>query len=218
MKKIVMLVIVVWIAGAFIVSIYYDIQRKANCIEQEGFLKGWLWCKTDPVTRMEFSGNRIELFVRGLGWPIRIFQENPEQQGEKFAAEPPESAASVATEEQFQSAMCALTEMPRETREELRHAVRQYLQDHDQAKMTRAIEIDEVPLHLSGCFKRYALRTMSSRATERDFKHFYDASERALLLTLMVDAVSKISNEQQTKKVGSEARLEIQKRNEQYYQ
>lgn len=217
MKKIVMPVIFVWIAGAFVMSIYYDIQRKSNCIEHEGFLKGWLWCKSDPVTRLEFSSNRIEMFVRGLGWPIRIFRRNPEQQGEEFAPATVNSVAIIATEEQFRSAMCALTEMPREAREGLRLAVRAYLQDRDQAKMVQAIEADAVPFHLSDCFKRHAVRTMSVRNTEEDFKHFYNASERALLLTLMVDAVSKIADEQQTKKVGNEARVEIQQRNERYY-
>lgn len=217
MKKIVMPVMFVWIAGASVMSVYYDIQRKSNCIEHEGFLKGWLWCKTDPVTRMEFSSNRMEMFVKGLGWPIRIFRGNPEQQGEEFAPAALNSVAVVATEEQFRSAMCALTEMPRESRAELRHAVREYLQDRDQAKMIRAIEADAVPFHLSDCFKRHAVRTMSIRPTEEDFKHFYNASERALLLTLMVDAMSKIADEQQIKKVGNEARLEIQQRNERYY-
>lgn len=74
MKRLVIPVIIIWIAGAFLASIYYDVQRTANCIEQEGFVKG-LWCKTDPITRIEFSSNRVELLVKGLSWPVRILPQ-----------------------------------------------------------------------------------------------------------------------------------------------
>lgn len=231
LKKLVVPVIFVWLAGAFGMSIYYDIQRKANCIEQEGFVKGWLWCETDPVSRMELSSNRIELFIRGLGWPVKMFQRKPalreasstpsevsETASGAVSADDGSSVASIATEEQFRSAMCALEEMPVEVRSNLRTTVRSYLQDRDATQMVRAVEVDDVPFHLSSCFKRHAVRTMSVRASDNDFKHFYALSERALILVLMLDAVSKISDEQRLKQVGTEARVEVQQRNEQYYQ
>jgi len=218
-KKFFVFLLVVWVAGAYISSL---------SLKGEG---------RNPRTMLEFSGNSIELFIRSLGWPLRILQSNANSQ--RAAAYPTASAgtdapfdlesnpvsrdtaansvAAVATEEQFSSAMCALTEMPRELRENLRSATRSYLQDRDESKMVLAIEVDEVPFHITRCFERHAARTISTRSSSEDLRHFYEASERALVLTLMLDATSKIVSDQQLKRIGNEARMEIQRRNEKYY-
>lgn len=194
MKKLFIFVLVVWLGGAYISSLFP---------ENEG---------RSPRTMTEFSGNRIELFIRGLGWPLRIFGSDADS--EDVASS---SVAAIATDEQFSSAMCALTEMPVGVREDLRRAVRNYLQDRDQSKMVSAIEVDAVPFHLTKCFGTSAAQMMSTHSSREDFKHFYDASERALVLTLMLDAMRKIANDQKLRELGSEARIEIQQRNEKYY-
>ena len=194
MKKLFVFVLVVWLAGAYIFSLYAQNEWRS------------------PRTMMEFSGNRIELFIRGLSWPLRIFGRDADSAGVASS-----SVAAIATQEQFSSAMCALTEMPASVREELRRAVRTYLQDRDQSKMVSAVEAEAVPFHLTKCFGTSAAQTMHTHTSREDFKHFYDASERALVLTLMLDAMRKMPNDQKLRELGDEARTEIQQRNEKYY-
>ena len=56
----------VWIGGAFIAGMYHNYAQKRQCIQDEGWLKGWLWCSTE--TRNSFGFNML----RGLTWPIEV--------------------------------------------------------------------------------------------------------------------------------------------------
>lgn len=58
----------VWATGALIASMYFDFDQRRQCIENEGWLKGWLWCSTE--TKVSFFGNML----RGLVWPIDVYQ------------------------------------------------------------------------------------------------------------------------------------------------
>lgn len=78
-KTIITTLLTIWLVGAVVMEIYYDIERKSTCIRQEGFWKGWLWCSTDPKTSFEFSFQRAYFFLKGLAWPIKIFQTGNEQ-------------------------------------------------------------------------------------------------------------------------------------------
>lgn len=79
MKKIIMVLLAIWLGGAMGMSIYYDIERKSTCIRQEGFWKGWLWCSTDPKTSFELSFQRTYYLLKGFAWPITTFQVEKEQ-------------------------------------------------------------------------------------------------------------------------------------------
>lgn len=79
MKKIIKILLAIWLGGAIGMSIYYDIERKSTCIRQEGFWKGWLWCSTDPKTSFELSFQRMYFLLKGLAWPITIFLVEKEQ-------------------------------------------------------------------------------------------------------------------------------------------
>lgn len=62
----------VWMVGGVGMSIYYEIERKWDCIEQEGFLKGWLWCSSDSITPIGLSLQRTWQMVKGFAWPLAL--------------------------------------------------------------------------------------------------------------------------------------------------
>lgn len=135
----------------------------------------------------------------------------------RAAANDRPQAAEVATEEQLRSAMCALEEMPAKARNSLRASMRSYLVKRDIAELSQAFEMDEIPFYLSKCFLTHATRTMSARDSKDDFAHFYDQSERAMRLILMIDVASKSRDEQSLSRIGTDGRMEVQRRNERYY-
>lgn len=57
-----------WIVGAAILGLKNIYIQKQQCIKEEGFLKGWLWCSTE--TNLSITSNMI----RGLAWPIDALQ------------------------------------------------------------------------------------------------------------------------------------------------
>jgi curved DNA-binding protein CbpA len=157
------------------------------------------------------------LIVAMIKLPSAISKASKANAISSSAPQQQSSIAMVATEEQFRSALCALTEMPTDTRAKLRTAASMYLQRQDEVALSTSFEIDEVPYHLSQCFQKHAVITFSMRKAKQDFRHFYDQSERAMRLILMVDATMSKGSEERTKELGRNARAEIQRRNERYY-
>lgn len=66
LKVIVWVLVVVWITGTGITGMYYNYAQKRQCIQDEGWVKGWFWCSTE--TRYSFTFNML----RGLLWPIDV--------------------------------------------------------------------------------------------------------------------------------------------------
>ena len=66
LQVIVWVLVVVWIAGTSITGMYYNYAQKRQCIQDEGWVKGWFWCSTE--TRYSFAFNML----RGLVWPIEV--------------------------------------------------------------------------------------------------------------------------------------------------
>lgn len=56
----------IWIVGSAIAGLHNNYVQKRQCIQNEGWLKGWLWCSTE--TQYSFGINML----RGLIWPIDI--------------------------------------------------------------------------------------------------------------------------------------------------
>ena len=76
------LLFVVWIGGAFIAGMYHNYAQKRQCIEDEGWLKGWLWCSTE--TRNSFGFNML----RGLVWPIEVARTSSSAPKEQASGSP----------------------------------------------------------------------------------------------------------------------------------
>lgn len=50
----------------------YEYERRSECIQNEGLLKGLLWYETDAYSREEFSYNYMELVIKELRWPLQL--------------------------------------------------------------------------------------------------------------------------------------------------
>lgn len=66
LKMVAGVILLVWFAGAFIAGIYHNIVDKHECIQNEGWVKGLLWCSNHPQSA--FVGNML----RGVIWPIAL--------------------------------------------------------------------------------------------------------------------------------------------------
>ncbi|CAE6508541.1 conserved hypothetical protein [Nitrosomonas nitrosa] len=65
-----------WFCGAFLMMCVYEIERKYECIDQEGWLKGIFWCESDLVSRNDLGKRQLVYFIEGLSWPIKLFSNN----------------------------------------------------------------------------------------------------------------------------------------------
>ena len=64
----------IWFFGALAFSLNLEFQRKAECIRNEGPLKGWLGCETEKSDR--YLGARFTInFLSELSWPLRLFPQ-----------------------------------------------------------------------------------------------------------------------------------------------
>lgn len=54
----------------------YEYDRRSECIQREGVLKGLLWCETDYKSNEERSFGVIALFIKGLGWPLNLISSS----------------------------------------------------------------------------------------------------------------------------------------------
>ena len=84
------LLFVAWIAGAVIAGMHHNYAQKRQCIQDEGWLKGWLWCSTE--TRNSFGFNMLQ----GLAWPIEVSRSSSSKNQQVVPA-------SRITQEQFDS-------------------------------------------------------------------------------------------------------------------
>jgi len=79
MKTIQMIGIIIfsiWFFGAGMMLGVYEVERKNECIDKEGLLKGLFWCKTDPISNSEITAHIIASFIKGLAWPNQFFSRN----------------------------------------------------------------------------------------------------------------------------------------------
>ena len=64
----------IWLFGALTFALNLEFQRKAECIRNDGPIKGWLWCDTEKSDR--FLGARFTIdFLLELSWPLRLFSQ-----------------------------------------------------------------------------------------------------------------------------------------------
>ncbi len=77
-----------WIGGAFFAGLYFNFDQKRQCIKDEGWVKGYLWCSTE--TRTSFVGNMLQ----GLLWPVYVFGKSSHPSSDPLQA----SAALLVAE------------------------------------------------------------------------------------------------------------------------
>lgn len=67
-----LLVGLVWFVGAVAMTFVYEYDRRFECVQNEGWLKGLLWCETDYKSKEQLAVNHMGLFIKGLGWPLHF--------------------------------------------------------------------------------------------------------------------------------------------------
>lgn len=82
------LLVGVWIVGASITGLYNNYAQKQQCIQDEGWVKGWLWCSTEMRNTFLFN------MFRGLTWPLELL-------GASSATDQQITPQSKITQEQF---------------------------------------------------------------------------------------------------------------------
>lgn len=58
-------IISVWVVGVFFAFFQTNISTKKNCIEEEGVVKGWLWCESE--------GSLDNVVFKSMLWPLKYF-------------------------------------------------------------------------------------------------------------------------------------------------
>jgi len=79
LKIFVTIIAFVWMIGAVISGLGYELERKKSCVENEGWIKGIMWCNTDPKTPLGQSSHIMGNMIKGLGWPFRLLDANKEK-------------------------------------------------------------------------------------------------------------------------------------------
>lgn len=76
MKKILTAVLTIWLGGAIVMSVYYELKLRADCIKEEGLLKGFFWCDKQPINPAGYLWMQTNFLVRGLAWPYFLFSSS----------------------------------------------------------------------------------------------------------------------------------------------
>lgn len=67
LKAIGVILLTVWFTGGAISFLLDELDRKGECIDEEGVLKGFFFCSTDSLER---DGGWTTGVIKGLGWPF----------------------------------------------------------------------------------------------------------------------------------------------------
>ena len=128
------------------------------------------------------------------------------------------SIYETATEEQIRSATCALQTMSKESVKKLMTATQTYVKSKDKIAFIKAFQVDEVPTYLAKCFEVYEVAGIKEGTSTRDMVHFYDGSERALRLLILIE-IAKLKNPlpEAIKPLKDQMYEELLKFNREYY-
>jgi hypothetical protein len=86
------LALFIWMVGAVVSALSYELDRKQLCVQQQGWFKGVLWCNSDSLTAAGQSLDHLSNILKGMAWPYRKFVgDNSEPKGmtkEEFRRSP----------------------------------------------------------------------------------------------------------------------------------
>lgn len=88
----------VWLSGAVITGVVAEIERRHDCIRDEGLIKGLYWCKTDSFER---DGGYARQVINGLRWPFSLMGKTDDNNGQTVVS----SSAKPSKEEFDKSAI-----------------------------------------------------------------------------------------------------------------
>lgn len=62
-----------WLFGAVVLALLAEVERRHDCVKDEGLIKGLFWCKTDTLGR---DGGYTKSVINGLRWPFLLLGGN----------------------------------------------------------------------------------------------------------------------------------------------
>ncbi|MBV1870869.1 MAG: hypothetical protein KUG76_08160 [Gammaproteobacteria bacterium] len=80
-KKIVMTLLFIWVMGGSIFGLNNYYSLKKQCIESEGFIKGWLYCSAESKYSYGFE------IAKGALWPYLLVSDRSSEKEEKITRE-----------------------------------------------------------------------------------------------------------------------------------
>jgi hypothetical protein len=75
-KGILVFIFSIWFIGAAGMTVYYKLDEKRMCIENEGLIKGVFWCEQTIKTKFDIASEHSSHFIKGLKWPIILFSND----------------------------------------------------------------------------------------------------------------------------------------------
>ena len=71
---------VVWFVGAVVMTVVYELERRSDCIKEDGWFKGVFFCSSSSYNQFQQTSNYLSKFIKGLAWPYRLisFSTNDE--------------------------------------------------------------------------------------------------------------------------------------------
>lgn len=79
MKKVLISLSAIWLIGAVLMSVYYELQLRTDCIKQEGLIKGLFWCEQQPMNPAGYTSMQMNFLVRGFIWPFLLFSSSEDK-------------------------------------------------------------------------------------------------------------------------------------------
>ncbi len=76
MRRILVSVLAIWIGVGLAMSVYYEFKLGADCIKDEGLLKGFFWCSKKSITPAAHTAAQTNFLLRGLAWPYFLFRDS----------------------------------------------------------------------------------------------------------------------------------------------
>lgn len=73
----------VWLLGAVVLALLAEAERRHDCVQDEGLIKGFFWCKTDTLNR---DGGYTKSIINGLRWPFLLLGENNGKAGSEYGS------------------------------------------------------------------------------------------------------------------------------------
>ncbi|MBO9470269.1 hypothetical protein J7355_09185 [Endozoicomonas sp. G2_2] len=71
MKATGLVVLWIWLGGALLMAGFYILSDRKACIDNEGIIKGVLWCDSQPKTQLGVSAYWFTTLMKGASWPLK---------------------------------------------------------------------------------------------------------------------------------------------------
>lgn len=77
MKIIGVIIVSIWMFGTIGMYAFYTFDRRGDCIQNEGWIKGFFWCETDPKSRIEVGIGHTSMMFKSMMWPVTLLEDSP---------------------------------------------------------------------------------------------------------------------------------------------